>query len=144
MLEAIRWVENTGPQDRPLVYPCRSSRLSREKDLLTALSGKCVMRLPQSERHQEASQRGRTFISVWNLPFKMRRASQERAPIIRSGAKCCLSAASCAERALSEKHRAARRAASYGRFLLVTFLFTRKKSNKMVHNNRLLHVLLEL
>ena|GEM_PF-2542196 len=52
-------------------------------------------------------------------PFKTRRASQERA-IERSA---CLSAASCAERAFFEK----RRAASYGRFLLVRFLSRERK-----------------
>ena|GEM_PF-3450563 len=51
----------------------------------------------------------------------------------RDKRSACLSVASCAERALSEKHRAARRAAFYGRFLLVRFLFTRKKMNKMIH-----------
>jgi hypothetical protein len=81
------------------------------------------LRLQQSGRHQETPSKGATSILGLTFPFKTRRASQERA----SQAKCCLSGASCAEPALSEKRRAARRAASYGRFLLVTFLVRTRK-----------------
>ena len=39
----------------------------------------------------------------FDLPFKRRRASQERAPDVRLGRGACLSEARCAEHAFSEK-----------------------------------------
>gem|GEM_PF-1400754 len=64
-------------------------------------------------------------VFIWVLNFPLRRAEHRRKGQPERSA--CLSGASCAERALSEKRRAALRAASYGRFLLVTFLIRTRK-----------------
>jgi hypothetical protein len=71
------------------------------------------------------------------------KSSNRRAPSIAGkgeGSEVLFERSEFAERALFEKRRAARRAASYGRFLLVPFSFTRKKMNKMLHDTKTLQV----